>query len=184
MELWSYPIGKFIREEHATEEQRRSWIQEIARFPARLRLTVQNLNEEQLLTPYRPGGWNVKQVVHHLVDNDMNAFIRFKRALTEEAPLAGTYNEKLWAELNDYHETPIDTSLILIDSLHQRFVILLRQLTPDQFQRNFVSPTHGKMNLAAATQIYAWHGRHHAAQIDSLMERMGWDNGYHAFKNG
>lgn len=174
MDLWSYPLGTFKPEMHPTSEHRAIWIEDIAHIPTALRLTVQNLDAEQLLTPYRPGGWNTQQVVHHVADNDMNAFIRFKRALTEEAPVAGSYREELWAELSDYQEAPIEMSLILLDSLHQRFVVLLRSLSPEQFQRTFISPTHGIMTLDIAAQRYAWHGRHHIAQIDSLKERMGW----------
>jgi hypothetical protein len=174
MDVWSYPLGKFIPEEQPTSEHRKRWIEDIAQIPTVLRLTVQNLNAEQLLTPYRPGGWKVDQVVHHLADNDMNAYIRFKRALTEEVPLAGSYREELWAELSDYQDAPIEMSLVLLESLHQRFVVLLRSLSPHQFQRTFVSPTHGTMTLNIATQRCAWHGWHHIAQIDSLKERMGW----------
>jgi hypothetical protein len=126
---------------------------------------VQNLNTEQLLTPYRPGGWSVQQVVHHLADNDMNAY---------KSPIAGSYREELWAELSDYQDTPIETSLVLLESLHQRFVVLLCSLSPLQFHRTFLSPTHGTMSLDIATQRFSWHGRHHIAQIDSLKERMGW----------
>jgi hypothetical protein len=174
MDVWSYPLGKFIPEEQPTSEHRKRWIEDIAQIPTVLRMTVQNLDTEQLLTPYRPGGWTVDQVVHHLADNDMNAYIRFKRALTEEVPLAGSYREELWAELSDYQDAPIEMSLVLLESLHQRFVVLLRSLSPHQFQRTFVSPTHGTMTLDIATQRYAWHGWHHIAQIDSLKERMGW----------
>ncbi|SFL65698.1 DinB superfamily protein [Paenibacillus sp. 1_12] len=174
MDLWSYPLGKFIPEEHPTPELRITWMEDIAQIPETLRLTVQNLNTEQLRTPYRPGGWNVQQVVHHLADNDMNAYIRFKRALTEEAPIAGSYREDLWAELDDYQEASIETSLILMESLHQRFVVLLRSLSQQHFRLTFTSPTHGVMTLDMAAQRYAWHGRHHIAQIDSLKQRMGW----------
>ncbi|MNI33999.1 putative metal-dependent hydrolase YfiT [compost metagenome] len=174
MKLWSYPTGKFTAEEQSTSAHRTRWIEEIGLIANQLRRTVENLNTEQLLTPYRPGGWNAKQVVHHLADNDMNAYIRFKRALTEEAPTAGSYREELWAELSDYQDTPIEISLLLLDSLHQRFVVLLRSLTPSQFQHTFISPTHGSMTLDIAMQRFAWHGQHHIAQIDSLKERMGW----------
>jgi hypothetical protein len=174
MDLWSYPLGKFLPEAQPTSDHRKRWIEDITQMPNTLRLTVQNLNTEQLLTAYRPGGWNAQQIVHHLADNDMNAYIRFKRALTEEDPAAGSYREELWAELSDYQDTPIEISIILLESLHQRFVLLLRSLSPDQFQRTFKSPTHGTMTLDIATQRYAWHGRHHIAQIDSLKKRMGW----------
>ncbi|MDT3426411.1 putative damage-inducible protein DinB [Paenibacillus forsythiae] len=174
MHSWAYPLGTFIPEEQPTAEHREQWMEDIACIPDLLRSTVRNLTPEQLLTPYRPGGWNVRQVVHHLADNDMNAYIRFKRALTENAPVAGSYREDLWAELGDYQATPVESSLILLDSLHQRFVVLLRSLAPEQFQRTFTSPTHGEMTLNTAMQRYAWHGRHHIAQIESLIDRMGW----------
>ncbi|NIK76474.1 hypothetical protein FHS15_001599 [Paenibacillus castaneae] len=134
---------------------------------------MQHLSSGQLLTPYRPGGWTVQQVVHHMADNDMNAFIRFKRALTEDVPTASSYHEDLWAELMDY-QTPIETSLVLMHSIHSRFVALLHSLHPTDYQRMFISPTHGLMSLDAAAQRYAWHGRHHIAQIASLKERMDW----------
>lgn len=174
MDLRSYPIGKFIPEEQPTSELRNKWIEDIAHISTSLRLTVQHLSSEQLLTPYRPGGWNIQQVVHHLADNDMNAYIRFKRALTEDVPVAGSYDEQLWAQMDDYQKTPVEISLLLLELLHQRFVVLLCSLTPQQFQRSFISPTHGHMTLDVAIQRFAWHGRHHIAQITSLLDRMGW----------
>lgn len=173
MEQLRYPIGQFIAIKNPTAEQRHSWIEEISAIPQIFRLTVQNLSLEQLLTPYRPNGWTIQQVVHHLADNDMNAFIRFKRALTEDSPVAGSYREELWAELNDYRE-PIETSLVLLDAIHSRFVVVLQGMQPSDFGRTFRSPTHGVMNLDIATQRYAWHGRHHIAQVASLIERSGW----------
>jgi hypothetical protein len=169
-----YPIGQFEPIQNPTPEQRNRWIEDISEMPKILRLTVQNLTMEQLLTPYRPGGWTIQQVVHHMADNDMNAFIRFKKALTEDNPTASTYREDLWAELSDYRSTPVETSLILLESLHSRFVALLYSLRPTDFKRTFTSPTHGVMSLDVATQRYAWHGRHHIAQIASLKERLGW----------
>jgi len=163
-----YPIGQFNATPNPTPEDRIKWIQDIAEIPLILRLTVQDLTEEQLHIPYRPGGWTVSQVVHHMADNDMNAYIRFKRALTEDNPTAGSYREDLWAELSDYR-TPIEPSLVLIDSIHSRFVALLRSLHLSDFQKTFTSPSHGEMSLDVATQRYAWHGRHHIAQIASLL---------------
>lgn len=173
MDRFRYPIGQFEPIPNPISEQRNRVIEEILDIPEILRLTVHKLTPEQLLTPYRPGGWTVLQVVHHLADNDMNAYIRFKRALTEESPTASSYREDLWAELSDYR-IPVETSLVLLESLHSRFAALLRSLTPSDFQRTFTSPTHGKMNLDAAAQRFAWHGRHHIAQIASLKERSGW----------
>ncbi|ASA21709.1 YfiT family bacillithiol transferase [Paenibacillus donghaensis] len=168
----SYPLGHFTPQEQPTAEQRAGWIEDIAALPADLKRTVAEFTPEQLRIPYRPGGWSTQQVVHHLADNDMNAYIRFKRALTEESPLAGSYREDLWAELADYEETPIVFSLQLLESLRHRFVILLRTLPAEQFQRCFTSPTHGAMTLEQATQRFAWHGRHHLAQISSLKQRL------------
>ncbi|MEF2967442.1 putative metal-dependent hydrolase [Paenibacillus sp. M1] len=174
MDSFRYPIGQFIAVEAPTLEQRSAWIEEIAELPKVLRETLQGLSAEQLSTPYRPGGWTVQQVVHHLADNDMNAYLRFKKALTEENPTAGSYREDLWAELSDYREVPIETSLVLIEALRDRFVALLRSLPLSGFQRTFTSPTRGAMSLDVATQRFAWHGRHHTAQIAALKERMGW----------
>ncbi|MBB6675192.1 YfiT family bacillithiol transferase [Cohnella nanjingensis] len=174
MDPLSHPIGTFRPEENPTSARRAAWIAEIAALPGRLRSAVGHLATGQLETPYRPGGWTVRQVVHHLADNDMNAYIRFKRALTEEAPLASSYREDLWAELDDYRDTPIENSLVLLATLRERFVILLRSRSPHEFRRAFTSPAHGEMTLDHALQRYDWHGRHHLAQIQSLAARMGW----------
>ncbi|MFC0213667.1 YfiT family bacillithiol transferase [Paenibacillus chartarius] len=174
MEALMYPIGKFAAEPHPAEEHRQEWIKDIAQMPGILRSTVQSLTAEQLLVPYRPGGWNVRQIVHHLADNDMNAYIRFKRALTEETPTASSYRQAEWAELSDTNDTPIEISIQLMEALHQRFVLLLRKLSPEQFERTVISPAYGEMTLHEAAQRYAWHGRHHIGQIQSLIERMGW----------
>jgi hypothetical protein len=168
-----YPIGHFEPIQQPTPEERNGWIKDISQMPKILRLTLQNLTTKQLNTQYRPGGWTVQQLVHHMADNDMNAYIRFKRALTEDSPTASSYREDLWAELSDYR-IPIETSLSLLELIHTRFVALLRSLHPSDFQRTFTSPTHGEMSLDVATQRYAWHDRHHIAQIASLNERLGW----------
>lgn len=169
-----FPIGQFEPLQNPTPEQRNKWIQEISEMPTLLRLTVENLSIEQLHTQYRSGGWTVQQVVHHMADNNMNAYIRFKKALTEENPIVSSYREDLWADLNDYKNTPIELSLNLIEAIDSRFTSLLASLTITEFERTFKSPTHGLMNLAVATQRYAWHGRHHIAQIESLKQRRGW----------
>lgn len=173
-DTYRFPIGQFQAIENPTPEQRNRWIAEIAEMPKLLRLSVQNLTREQLFTEYRPGGWSIQQVIHHMADNDLNAFIRFKKALTEDNPPASSYREDLWAELSDYRNALIETSLVLLESLHSRFVVLLSSLSPSDYRRTFTSPTHGVMNLDVAAQRYAWHGRHHIAQIISLKERMGW----------
>jgi uncharacterized damage-inducible protein DinB len=165
-----YPTLQFELIQHATLELRNSWIEDVSRISPILRQTVQNLSPEQLLLQYRPGSWTVRQVVHHMADNDMNAFIRFKRALTEDNPNASSYREDLWAELSDY-ETPVETSLVLLEAIHDRFTAILRTLHPSDFQRAFTSPTHGVMSLDAALQRFSWHGRHHIAQITSIFQK-------------
>jgi hypothetical protein len=174
MNEWSFPLGQFIPNEQSTSEDRTRSMDEMARMPEMLRSCVANLSNEQLQTPYRPQGWNIRQVIHHIADNNMNAYIRFKRALTEDIPTAGSYHENLWAELKDVQDTPVENSLKLVEVLHHRFVVLLQTLSPEQYQRTFISPTHGEMSLDIATQRFAWHVKHHIAQINSLKERMNW----------
>jgi len=142
-----YPIGRFKWEGHTTEEQRRQQIDEIAATPARLRDAVKNLSEQQLDTPYRPGGWTVRQVVHHLPDSHMNAYVRFKLALTEENPTIKPYEEARWAELSDGRLVPVEVSLTLLDSLHHRWGVLLRSLTAADWARTFQHPELGPMTL-------------------------------------
>lgn len=173
MDKMRFPIGLFKAIAEPNAGERNAWMIEIMKLPSKLRQEVDCLSFEQLSTPYRPGGWTIQQVVHHLADNDMNAYIRFKKALTEDNPISSTYREDVWAELNDY-KAPIETSLVLIDSLRSRFVDLLQAMKPSDFQRTFTSPTHGMMTLDLALQRFDWHGRHHLAQITSLKERMGW----------
>lgn len=149
-------------------------IEEIARTPANLRSAVQGLSTKQLDTPYRPGGWTVRQVVHHLPDSHMNSYVRFKLALTEDEPTIKPYAEDRWAELSDTKATPIETSLTLLDSLHARWVALLRSLDSEQWKRNFRHPELGPVSLEKSLALYAWHGRHHVAHIRNLREREGW----------
>jgi hypothetical protein len=169
-----YPIGPFHWEGASSNEQRNRFIGQIDETPARFRAAVQGLSAEQLDTPYRPGGWTVRQVVHHVADSHFNSFSRCKLALTENEPTIKAYDEALWAELADTKEAPIDLSLSLLESLHPRWVILLRSLTPEAFARTFRHPERGLMTLDNNTALYAWHGRHHAAHITSLRERMNW----------
>ncbi|HKG22797.1 MAG TPA: putative metal-dependent hydrolase, partial [Blastocatellia bacterium] len=142
--------------------------------PARLREAVEWLSPEQLETPYRPGGWTVRQVVHHVPDSHLNSYVRFKLALTEDHPTIRPYREDRWAELEDARSAPLDVSLALLDSLHGRWVLLLRSLKPEDFARTFEHPELGEVSLEKNVALYAWHGRHHVAQITSLIERMGW----------
>jgi uncharacterized damage-inducible protein DinB len=169
-----YPIGKFDMNAEANEERRAQLIEEIAQTPARLRRAVEGLSEEQLDKPYRPGGWTVRQVVHHVPDSHMNAYIRFKLALTEDAPLIKTYTEDRWAQLADTRLTPVAVSLALLDALHERWTTLLRSLSADDFARTFQHPELGSISLSKVLALYSWHGKHHTAHITSLRERMGW----------
>ncbi|KRE83049.1 metal-dependent hydrolase [Paenibacillus sp. Soil766] len=173
MEHLRYPIGRFERIEHPTQSDRNKWVTDVAETADRLRSTVLNFNQEQRLTPYRPDGWTVQQVVHHMADNDMNAFLRFKRALTEDSPVASSYREDLWAELSDY-QLPLEASIQLLESIHIRFVAVLRSLDPSDYKKTFTSSVLGVLSLEVALQRFVWHDRHHIAQIATLKERMGW----------
>ncbi len=169
-----YPIGKFKYEGELSDEQRGRAIRQIAEAPAKLRAAVQGLNDEQLNTPYRPEGWTVRQVVHHLPDSHLNAYTRFKLGLTEEEPMVKPYDEVRWANLADTRDTTVEVSLVLLDFLHRRWVILLASLRPQDFARRFRHAELGAMTLDKNLALYAWHGRHHVAHITSLGERMGW----------
>lgn len=168
-----YPVGKFQRIENITDVQRRDFINAIAETPANLRAAVTGLNDQQLDTPYRPDGWTVRQVVHHLADSHFNSFTRFKLALTEQEPTIKPYDEKGWANLPD-SKTPIELSLPMLDGLHKRWIVLLNSLTSADWQRTFRHPERGTMTLSDNLQLYVWHGRHHVAHITSLRERNGW----------
>ena len=170
-----YPIGHFSAPDATvTQDQLDRWIDDIAALPSDLRGTVSALTDEQLDTPYRPDGWTVRQVVHHLPDSHMNSLIRFKWALTEDRPLIKAYDEKGWAVLPDSRK-PIGYSLDLLDALHRRWADLLRGLNWPQLQREFVHPESGPVKLAVTVGAYAWHGRHHLAHIERLIEREGWN---------
>ena len=142
--------------------------------PKKLRAAVKGLSREQLATPYRDGGWTVQQVVHHLADSHMNAYTRFKLALTEDEPTIKPYNETRWAELSDSKTTPVETSLALMDGLHERWLNLLRGMAPADFARKLKHPERGTMTLDETLGMYAWHGRHHVAHITGLRDRKGW----------
>jgi hypothetical protein len=169
-----YPIGEFSLPESSTPEQREAWIADIAATPAKMRAAVANLTAGQIDTPYRPGGWTVRQVVHHLPDSHINAYVRLKLALTESEPIIKPYDESLWAGLADTRSTPIEVSLVLLESLHDRWVRLLQSLSESDFQRYFQHPEIGRVRLDRNVASYAWHGRHHVAHITSLRDRMGW----------
>ncbi|MCR6109111.1 bacillithiol transferase BstA [Bacillus sp. A301a_S52] len=173
MEDLRYPIGQF--EENAYSlEQVNGWIEEMAKFTEDLRGAVKGLTDQQLDTPYREGGWTVRQVVHHLPDSHMNAYIRCKWALTEDKPTIKPYLEAEWAELPDA-SMPVDVSLALLDALHNRWMTLLTSLEPVDLEKTFRHPESGIVKLGISIGIYAWHGRHHLAHITSLRQRMGWE---------
>lgn len=173
MEDLRYPVGQFDPTAPITADDRERMISEIEQTPGKMRAAIAGLNEQQLDTPYRPEGWTVRQVVHHVPDSHLNSYMRFKLALTEDAPLIRTYHEDRWATLPD-SSAPVDVSLNLLDSLHRRWIILLRGLAENDFQRTFQHPEWESLNLDQALGMYAWHGRHHVAHITSLRDRMGW----------
>jgi uncharacterized damage-inducible protein DinB len=149
-------------------------IEEIELMPAALRAAVQGLSPQQLETPYREGGWTVRQVIHHVPESHMNAYIRFKLALTEDQPTIKPYAEDLWAKLPDVESTPLEVSLALLASLHGRFVYMLRSMQPEDWKRSFNHPQLGPMALEKNLALYSWHGRHHLAHVTELRKRMGW----------
>ncbi|MGG2092116.1 YfiT family bacillithiol transferase [Bacillus sp. S13(2024)] len=168
-----YPIGQFTYEGNPTRDLIENWIKEIENLPAKLKEAIKDLQDEQLNTSYRPGGWTVRQVVHHIADSHMNSYIRFKLALTENNPTIKPYMEEKWAELPD-SQLPIDVSLALLESLHMRWVTLLRSMKSNDFEKTFHHPESGSSKLGVTIGLYAWHGRHHTAHITSLRDRLGW----------
>lgn len=170
-----YPIGKFKYERNADyKDERKIFISEIESAPLNLRKAVSDLTDTQLDTPYREGGWTVRQVIHHLPDSHLNAYIRFKLTLTENNPTVKTYDEKKWAQLTDYSDTPVEVSLNLLDNLHKRWIALLKSMSEEDFKKSYFHPEWGKVDLDWVTAQYAWHGKHHVAHITSLRERKGW----------
>jgi uncharacterized damage-inducible protein DinB len=169
-----YPIGRFEQPLEATPGLRREAIEVIAETPGKLRAAVAGLSAVQLDTPYRDGGWTVRQVVHHLPDSHLNAYVRLRLALTEEQPTIRPYQENLWAELPDAKSGPIKMSLALLDALHDRWVRLWRSLTAEQFGRVLFHPEHGPRTVDWLVFLYAWHGRHHTAHITELRKQRGW----------
>lgn len=169
-----YPIGKFSYSGSSTPQQRGEYISKIAAAPAGLRAAAKGLSPAQLDTPYRPQGWTVRQVVHHVPESHMNAYIRFKLALTEDEPTIKPYMEDRWAALADVPQASIESSLALLDNLHLRWLTLLKTLGPTEFARTFKHPELGVQTLDRTLALYAWHGAHHTAHITSLRERMGW----------
>lgn len=170
-----YPVGRFSFDTPINDTDHAILIATIAETPGALRSAVAGLARDQLETPYRPGGWTVKQVVHHVPDSHLNAYVRFKLALTEDQPTIKTYNEAAWAELADSRRVPIEVSLELLDALHLRWVTVLRSMDAADFQRGLMHPEHKRvLTLQQMLGLYAWHGRHHVAHITSLKKREGW----------
>jgi hypothetical protein len=169
-----FPIGKFSFPEAITTDQRNNFISDIEKTPTAMRSAIAGLSPQQLDTPYRDGGWTVRQLVHHVPDSHMNAYIRFKLALTEDDPTIKPYMEDRWANLQDTKSTPIETSMTLLNSLHDRWVRLLRSLSADDWKRTFRHPELGTVPLEKNVALYAWHGKHHVAHITELRKRMGW----------
>jgi hypothetical protein len=169
-----YPIGKFTWIPGNTPAQRAAAIDDIAAAPQRMRSAVATLNEAQLDTPYRDGGWTVRQVVHHLADSHMNSYIRFKFALTENEPTIKAYDEAVWANLIDAKTAAVGPSLNLLEGLHHRWILLLRSLSESDVKRKFTHPELGTIIVDQYISLYAWHGKHHVAHIVALRERQGW----------
>ena len=169
-----FPIGRFETPPAVDSGLRSRWIDQVAALPAELRRAVDGLSDSQLDTPYRPGGWTVRQVAHHLADSHMNSYVRFKLALTEPEPTVKPYEESLWAELEEARTAPVEVSVTLLDALHRRWVLMLRAMSEADFSRAFLHTKYGRARLDATLGLYAWHGRHHVAHITSLRQRMGW----------
>lgn len=165
-----YPVGRF---DPATGGSRSHQIDTLRMLPARLRQAVSGLDDSQLDTPYRDGGWTVRQVVHHIADSHANSYIRVKLALTEDTPAIKAYDEAAWANLPD-SRMPVEVSLPFVEAVHARMIALFESMSDADFERTFVHPERGTVTLATNLAIYAWHSRHHVAHITRLRERMGW----------
>ena len=175
MQDLQYPIGKYSPPETITEDHIAAWIEVIRAFPGIMRSALEGLTEEQLNTPYRPGGWTVRQLVHHVSDSHLNSLIRFKWGLTEDEPKIKAYNQAAWAETADVNETPIDVTLTFLDALHAKWVLLLSSIKGDEWKRGILHPETGtRMALDWLAGMYAWHCKHHAAHLTGLIEREGW----------
>ncbi|MGH7522983.1 MAG: YfiT family bacillithiol transferase [Gemmatimonadales bacterium] len=170
-----YPVGKFTAPPDWDDLRLADWRRDIAELPANLHRAVAGLDDAQLDTPYRDGGWTVRQTVHHVADSHLNAFCRFRLALTEDGPTIKPYLEARWAELPDSRTLPVAPSLEILDGLHVRWITMIDAMTPTQWQSGFVHPDHGRtMTLAQTAAMYAWHSRHHVAHINALRARRGW----------
>ena len=169
-----YPLGRYVPDPNPVPESRGRHIENIASLPQHMRNSLKGLQDNQLDTPYRDGGWTLRQLVHHVPDSHLNAYVRFKLALTEDGPTIKPYDEGAWATLKDSELTPLEVSLTLLESLHARWTVLLRSLKPEEFQRKFVHPASGPHDVDWLLGLYSWHGNHHVAHITSLRKRLGW----------
>jgi len=174
LEKQKYPIGHYKPPEKVDLDTVKKWIEEIEELPVQLKSVVEKLSEQQLDTPYRQGGWTVKQIVHHLGDSHLNSYVRLKLALTEKQPAIKPYDQDLWAKLPDYILFPVKDSLLFLEMLHKRWVILLKAMDKEQIERTFLHPESGVVVLKKNVGMYAWHGRHHLAQIKALVQRKNW----------
>jgi len=169
-----YPVGKWVRQPSVDSDACAVMIQQIAAAPGALAHAVAGLTDAQLDTPYRPDGWTPRQIVHHIADSHMNAYVRFKLGITEDNPAIKSYDEKRWAETVDARSAPVESSLAVVDGVHRRWVQFLRSLDGRAFARTIQHPERGPMSLSDLLQLYSWHGRHHTAHITGLRQRMGW----------
>lgn len=170
-----FPIGRFKRPEQISQDDIQTWIEEIAALPAQMKAAVANWTDEQFDTPYRDGGWTVRQLIHHVADSHLNSYIRFKWTLTEDSPTIKAYDQEAWAEEIEAKTAPADLSLNLLDALHQRWVLVLRNLSETDLQRYFIHPETGnQVPLAVNVGLYAWHSKHHLGHILQLKEKMAW----------
>ncbi|WP_442591561.1 YfiT family bacillithiol transferase [Pedobacter sp. AW31-3R] len=175
IEEYAYPIGRFQAAENYTSKSLTQWIGSINSIPLLLDYCIENLDEAQLNTPYRPGGWTIVQVIHHIADSHMNAYVRCKLALTEDRPVIKPYDEKSWAELPDVNDVPVNVSITLIHALHRRWTSLLSLLKEEDLAREYYHPGDQRdVPLWQMINMYSWHGKHHAEQILALRKRMGW----------
>lgn len=174
LDEYRYPIGRFAAPPASTPTVRTKQIETLRRLPEHLRTAVQGLSDAQLDTPYREGGWTVRQLVHHIADSHMNSYVRFKLALTEDTPTIKPYAEAAWAALPDSRTLPVEPSLALTEALHGRWVAMLEAMSDDDFKRGFNHPERGAQDLGTTLALYDWHSRHHTAHITNLRKRQGW----------
>ncbi len=172
-----YPVGKFNPPNEFSPALIAQWIQTIEELPKKLRTVVSGLDDTKLDTPYREGGWTIRQVVHHLADSHLNCYIRFRWTMTEDSPVIKTYNQDRWSELDDAKHAPVEVSLSLLDALHKRWLLFVRSLSGQDLERKFHNPESKKdYDLRTILALYAWHSNHHLAHITSLLKRKGWSS--------